>query len=114
MSTVTLAKPRTEAPGPTDQQVQQYLRTGLRNRWWPILPPRFVEPGGKPVGIMRLGEPLLLWRDSQGVIRVQTDRCPHRAVPLSRGINEGDRIRCNYHGVEVGPDGTVLAVPGQP
>jgi len=29
-------------------------------------------------------------------------------------MNEGDRLRCIYHGVEVGPDGTVLAVPGQP
>ncbi len=101
-------------PEVTDQQVQGYLRTGLRNRWWPILPSRFVEAGGKPVGITRLGEPLVLWRDSSGGMHVQTDRCPHRAVPLSRGVNEGDRIRCNYHGVQVGPDGTVLSVPGQP
>src|SRR3954453_16999789 len=105
------AKPAT---GPTDQQVQAYLRTGLRNRWYPVLPSRFVESGGKPLGITRLGEPLVLWRDSKGAVHVQMNRCPHRAVPLSRGINEGDRLRCNYHGVEVGPDGTVLNVPGQP
>jgi phenylpropionate dioxygenase-like ring-hydroxylating dioxygenase large terminal subunit len=116
MSTVTLNNPRTAAAaaGPTDQQVQSYMRTGLRNRWWPILPSRFVEAGGKPVGLTRLGDPIVLWRDAMGTIHVQTDRCPHRAVPLSRGINEGDRLRCNYHGVEVGPDGRVLKVPGQP
>jgi phenylpropionate dioxygenase-like ring-hydroxylating dioxygenase large terminal subunit len=117
MVTATLQRPAaapTTSASPTDQQVQQYLRTGLRNRWWPILPSRFVETGGKPLGITRLGEPLVLWRDSNGAIHVQTDRCPHRAVPLSRGINEGDRLRCNYHGVEVGPDGKVLSVPGQP
>jgi phenylpropionate dioxygenase-like ring-hydroxylating dioxygenase large terminal subunit len=113
MTVATLDR-STNTPAPTDQQVQAYLRTGLRNRWWPILPSRFVESGGKPLGLTRLGEPLVLWRDSAGEIHVQTDRCPHRAVPLSRGINEGDRLRCNYHGVEVGPDGKVLKVPGQP
>jgi phenylpropionate dioxygenase-like ring-hydroxylating dioxygenase large terminal subunit len=113
MSVATLER-SANSPGPTDQQVQAYLRTGLRNRWWPILPSRFVESGGKPLGLTRLGEPLVLWRDSVGTIHVQADRCPHRAVPLSRGINEGDRLRCNYHGVEVGPDGKVLKVPGQP
>jgi phenylpropionate dioxygenase-like ring-hydroxylating dioxygenase large terminal subunit len=35
-------------------------------------------------------------------------------VQLSRGMNEGDRLRCSYHGIEIGADGTVLAVPGQP
>jgi phenylpropionate dioxygenase-like ring-hydroxylating dioxygenase large terminal subunit len=116
MSTVSLERARSATPtaGPTDQQVQAYLRTGLRNRWWPILPSRFIENGGKPLGITRLGEPLVVWRDAQGVVHVQVDRCPHRAVPLSRGGNEGDRLRCSYHGVEVGADGTVLSVPGQP
>jgi phenylpropionate dioxygenase-like ring-hydroxylating dioxygenase large terminal subunit len=113
MSVATLER-STNSPAPTDKQVQTYLRTGLRNRWWPILPSRFVEAGYNPLGLTRLGEPLVLWRDSGGTIHVQSDRCPHRAVPLSRGINEGDRLRCNYHGVEVGPDGKVLKVPGQP
>jgi phenylpropionate dioxygenase-like ring-hydroxylating dioxygenase large terminal subunit len=99
---------------PTDAEVQAYLRPGLRNRWWPVLPSRFVEANGKPVGITRHSEDLVLWRGSDGVVHVQADRCPHRAVKLSRGLNEGDRLRCNYHGVEVGSDGTVLRVPGQP
>ena len=67
MSTATLQRPRPEAAAPTDQQVQAYLRTGLRNRWWPILPSRFVETGGKPLGITRLGESLVLRRDAAGV-----------------------------------------------
>ncbi len=76
----TLERPRTAAAGPTDQQVQAYLRTGLRNRWYPILPSRFVETGGKPLGITRLGESLVLWRDSKGV-----DSCPNRSLPAPRG-----------------------------
>ena len=50
MSTVTLDRPRTNTPGPTDQQVQAYLRTGLRNRWWPVLPSRFVEASESRLG----------------------------------------------------------------
>jgi len=114
MNIAASSKRQDSTATPTDQEVQAYLRTGLRNRWWPILPSRFVEVCGKPLGLTRLGEPLVVWRDAKGVVHVQTDRCPHRAVPLSRGINEGDRLRCNYHGVEVAPDGTVLSVPGQP
>ena len=115
MNTTTMPRAAAAAAPPlTDQDVQTYLRTGLRNRWWPLLPSRFVEIGGKPLGVTRLGEKLVLWRDAAGEVHVQFDRCPHRAVPLSRGMNEGDRLRCIYHGVEIGPDGTVLAVPGQP
>ena len=120
MSATTLNPPTTRrgrdaSPhAPTDAEVQASLATGLRNRWWPILPSRFVEAGGKPLGLTRMGERIVLWRSTDGAIHVQTDRCPHRAVLLSRGQNEGDRIRCAYHGVEIGPDGTVLAVPGQP
>jgi hypothetical protein len=41
-------------------------------------------------------------RDSAGVIHVQSDRierCRYRAASTRH------RLRCNYHGVEVGPDG---------
>ncbi len=113
MSASTLPRPSAQPPL-TDQEVLSYLSTGLRNRWWPILQSALIEIGGKPLGLTRLAEKLVVWRDTSGTVRVQTDRCPHRSVPLSRGVNEGDRIRCIYHGVEVGTDGTVLAVPGQP
>src|SRR5580692_983051 len=97
MSTTTLQRPTAVA----DQDVQAALLTGLRNRWWPIMPSRFVEVAAKPLGLVRLGEKLVLWRDASGTIRVQTDRCPHRSVPLSKGMNEGDRLRCAYHGIEI-------------
>jgi len=113
MSASTVS-PAVAPPAPTDQDIQGYLATGLRNRWWPILPSRFAEAAGKPVGIVRLGEKLVVWRDAAGVAHVQTDRCPHRSVALSRGVNEGDRLRCIYHGIDIGKDGTVLSVPGQP
>jgi phenylpropionate dioxygenase-like ring-hydroxylating dioxygenase large terminal subunit len=106
---------RTQTPDagePSAQEVRTYLELGLRNRWHPIIASALVQD--KPVGIVRLGEPIVVWRDSEGAVHVQADFCPHRGVPLSRGVNCGDRLRCSYHHVEVGPDGTVLRVPGQP
>ena len=51
----------------TDAEVQALLATGLRNRWYPVLPSRFVEAGGKPLGLTRLGEKIVVWRDANGV-----------------------------------------------
>jgi vanillate O-demethylase monooxygenase subunit len=46
-----------------------------------------------------LGEPILLYRRSDGAVAALTDRCPHRFAPLSRGQREGDNVRCPYHGL---------------
>jgi phenylpropionate dioxygenase-like ring-hydroxylating dioxygenase large terminal subunit len=105
-------RPPVGAMSVSDADAKALIKRGLRNRWYPILPSRLV--GDAPRGIRRLGEKLVVWRDHAGQVHVQADRCPHRGAPLSLGVNSGDRLRCQYHGVEVGPDGTVLAVPGQP
>ena len=97
---------------PASTEIRHYLELGLRNRWWPLVASALV--GDAPVGMTRLGEKLVVWRAAGGGVVVQEDYCPHRGVPLSRGTNCGDRLRCAYHHVEVGPDGTVLRVPGEP
>ncbi|MFD4253766.1 Rieske 2Fe-2S domain-containing protein [Amycolatopsis thermoflava] len=86
---------------------------GLRDRWYPLCPSGHVRPG-ELVRIERAGEQLLLWRDAAGVVHVQEDRCPHRAARLSQGVHMGDRVACNYHGVQVDAEGTVVSVPGSP
>ena len=89
------------------------LRLGLRDRWYALCPSRYVRPG-ELVRLDRAGEELLLWRDASGAVHVQEDRCPHRAARLSLGVHMGDRIACNYHGVQVDADGVVASVPGSP
>ena len=61
-----------------------------------------------------LGEPVLLYRTAGGQAVAMQDRCPHRAVPLSRGQLMGDEVRCSYHGLRFGPDGACRDVPCQP
>ncbi|MEV4376937.1 aromatic ring-hydroxylating dioxygenase subunit alpha [Streptosporangium sp. NPDC049644] len=93
--------------------VQDLLTWGLRDHWYALCPSGFVAKG-QLVRLERAGESLLLWRDSSGTIHVQSDRCPHRNAPLSKGVHMGDRVACNYHGVQVDAEGTVVSVPGSP
>jgi vanillate O-demethylase monooxygenase subunit len=59
-----------------------------------------------------IGEPLLIYRRQDGTIVVLEDRCCHRHAPLSRGRQEGDCVRCGYHGLKFGADGVCVEVPG--
>ncbi|MGH7002509.1 MAG: Rieske 2Fe-2S domain-containing protein, partial [Alphaproteobacteria bacterium] len=111
MPDLAFTAPRASA-GPSAEEIDAYLRLGLRTRWHPVLPSRMV--GAKPVGIRRMGEALVLWRDTGGTVHVMEDRCPHRGAPLSLGRVSGQSVTCWYHGVEIGADGTVLSVPGEP
>ncbi len=93
----------------TSSKVERLLNLGLRNRWYPVVPSYKV--GRKPIGVTRLGERLVLWRDESGTVKALEDRCPHRGARLSLGWNLGDRLACWYHGVEVAADGKVARVP---
>lgn len=92
-----------------DTEVQAHMDLGLRSLWYPVL--ASWEVGSNPVGITRLGQNLVLWRDHGGKLSAVEDRCPHRGARLSRGWNLGDRLACWYHGVEVKGDGVVADVP---
>ena len=89
--------------------VQHYLDTGLRGLWYPVLASWEVQSA--PVGITRLGEQIVVWRNKDGQVQALEDRCPHRGARLSMGWNLGDRIACWYHGVEVAGNGEVKDVP---
>ncbi len=91
------------------QAVERLVNRGLRNQWYPVLPSWSLA--GSPIGITRLSENLVLWRDDAGQVHAIEDRCPHRGARLSLGWNLGDRIACWYHGVEVDGTGTVRKVP---
>jgi phenylpropionate dioxygenase-like ring-hydroxylating dioxygenase large terminal subunit len=88
---------------------EERLNKGLLDYWYPVLPGYALH--GTPVGITRLSQNIVLWRDPAGGIRALEDRCPHRGARLSLGWNLGDRLACWYHGVQVTGDGVVADVP---
>jgi phenylpropionate dioxygenase-like ring-hydroxylating dioxygenase large terminal subunit len=66
---------------------------------------------GKPVGVTRMGEKLVAWRDSRGKVTVMADKCPHRGVALSIGEIHSDCIQCPFHGFEFDTSGACTLVP---
>ena len=68
--------------------VQNYLDKGLRGLWYPVLASWEVQSA--PVGITRLGEQIVVWRNKDGQVQALEDRCPHRGARLSMGWNLGD------------------------
>ena len=93
----------------TEEAIKARVALGPLNRWWPVVASWMVTD--TPLGLTRLGEKIVLWRDKDGSVHCVEDRCPHRGARLSMGWNLGDRIACWYHGVEVGGDGVVKDVP---
>ena len=60
-----------------------------------------------------LNEPVLLYRDTQGRVVALENRCCHRSAPLHIGRQEGDCVRCLYHGLKFNPSGACVEIPGQ-
>jgi phenylpropionate dioxygenase-like ring-hydroxylating dioxygenase large terminal subunit len=82
----------------------------IRNQWYIVLDSKEVKPG-KPLGVNRMGEKLVFWRDSAGKVICMRDLCPHLGARLSQGKLIGDRLRCPFHGFEYDTNGKCRLVP---
>ena len=83
--------------------------TWIRNAWYAAA--LDGEVGRRPLGRTLLGVSVLLYRKLAGDVVAMRDACPHRLMPLSLGLREGDSIRCRYHGLKLGPDGCAEEMP---
>jgi vanillate O-demethylase monooxygenase subunit len=81
----------------------------VRNRWYVAAWDHEVDRA--PLGRMLCGEPVVLYRRFDRSIVALRDACPHRLLPLSLGIKDGDNLRCRYHGLLLNPEGTILEMP---
>jgi vanillate O-demethylase monooxygenase subunit len=83
--------------------------TFIRNRWYVAAWDSEVDRS--PIARTICGEAVMLYRKLDRGIVAMRDACPHRLLPLSMGIKEGDSIRCRYHGLKIGPDGCAEQMP---
>jgi phthalate 4,5-dioxygenase oxygenase subunit len=87
----------------------------MRRHWLPAcMSEEVAAPDGVPVRVRLLGEDLVAFRDTRGVVGVVGEHCPHRGASLALGRNEECGLRCLYHGWKVDVQGTVVETPSEP
>lgn len=88
------------------------MGTALRRYWIPVLSStQLPEPDGTPVPVEIMGERLVAFRNTEGVVGLLDEQCCHRSASLALGRVEGCGIRCLFHGWKYGADGTVMETP---
>jgi nitrite reductase/ring-hydroxylating ferredoxin subunit len=89
-----------------------FMATRVSGTWWTVALSEEVT-AKKPLAIDIDDQPVVLWRDNEGVARALEDRCPHRRAPLSLGcIRDNGWIQCGYHGWSYdGESGRLKEIP---
>lgn len=81
----------------------------IRNQWYVVLESTQVK--GRPIGVTRMGEKLVFWRDAEGKVSCLRDVCPHRGVALSLGKVVNGHLQCPFHGFEYDVSGRAVFIP---
>ncbi len=83
----------------------------IKKAWYVALASSDLEES--PIGRTICGEAIVFFRDNNNDVHALEDFCPHRGAPLSLGRVVNDRLRCGYHGLEMGCEGKTVSMPGQ-
>ena len=89
--------------------MSQAEATWITNAWY--VAGWDAEVDSTPLARTICGVPMVFYRKLDRSVVAMRDACPHRLLPLSMGLREGDSIRCKYHGLKLGPDGAVEEMP---
>ena len=82
----------------------------IPNQWYAILSSSEVKKG-TPMGVVRFGRRLVLWRDENGEVACLDGTCCHRGADLAAGrVCEG-HVCCPFHGLRYAADGHVVTIP---
>jgi phenylpropionate dioxygenase-like ring-hydroxylating dioxygenase large terminal subunit len=86
----------------------------LREFWTPAVRSASLVAEGAPKPFRLLGEDLIAFRTTDGRVGVMQRRCPHRCASLALARNEGDGLRCIFHGWKINVSGEVVDTPTEP
>lgn len=104
-------------------RIEILVRTGpdtvmgkyLRRYWVPaLLESELPEAGCPPVRVKIMSEELIGFRDENNRIALIQEWCPHRGASLFFGRNEGEGLRCSFHGWMYDVSGQCIDMPSEP
>jgi phenylpropionate dioxygenase-like ring-hydroxylating dioxygenase large terminal subunit len=80
------------------------------NHWYAVEYDRAIRPG-QVLATRFWGQPIALYRGTDGRLRALEDRCAHRQLQLSLGEVTGCTLTCAYHGWSYAEDGALAGIP---
>jgi phthalate 4,5-dioxygenase len=83
----------------------------LREYWIPACRAENLQLKGAPERVRLFGENFVAFREVDGHVGFLTEGCPHRCASLALARNEGDGLRCIFHGWKFSRDGVCLDTP---
>jgi phenylpropionate dioxygenase-like ring-hydroxylating dioxygenase large terminal subunit len=93
----------------------------MRRYWQPVAlvdefnPALDPNMGVRPVKAVRvLGQNFVLFKNASGEFGLLDRDCPHRGADLAFGRNEGDGLRCPFHGWKFDTKGLCTDTPAEP
>jgi phenylpropionate dioxygenase-like ring-hydroxylating dioxygenase large terminal subunit len=93
----------------------------LRRYWQPVALLDEFNPALDPAMAVRpvkavrlLGQDFVLFKNAQGAFGLLDRDCPHRGADLAFGRNEGDGLRCPFHGWKFDVSGQCTDTPAEP
>jgi nitrite reductase/ring-hydroxylating ferredoxin subunit len=84
----------------------------FRRFWAPVMVAENLQSA--PLRVRLLGEDLIAFRSADGAAALLDAYCPHRRANLFWGRNEGDGLRCVYHGWKFDRTGACVDLPNCP
>jgi len=87
------------------------IDSAMRAHWLPLARVEQVPQPGDYLATELLGEQLVITRDRHGVLRVLSNVCRHRAMPVAEGSGNCTVLRCPYHLWSYRLDGSLSAAP---
>jgi len=82
----------------------------IKNQWYAVLDSKQLKKN-KLIGVTRLSEKLVFWRDDSGAVNCIFDKCCHRGASLCAGKLVENHVECPFHGFQYDASGKVTLIP---